>query len=172
MPYQRLGASSSARLRSEERAAAPAQQRSAVQCRAGRCPTVPSRALQVPCRAVLCHAVPCCAMRCHAVPCAVPSCVLCYLYFFFTPSIIRSVIPPILLLYEPGIKSLNRKRNALTAQLSPAVAQHRSAAPCGAILCGAVPTACLLLYFPTCQESFEVSYRPYYCCTYQLLYYC
>ena len=72
-------------LRSAQRTPALAQQRSVVQCRAGACPT-----LAMPLSAVL---------LCGAVP--VPCCVL-FAVLFLNGSIIRSVIPPALLLYAPG----------------------------------------------------------------------
>ena len=143
-------------LRSAERTAA--QRRSAVQCRAGPCPAVPCRALPVPCRAVrccavLCHAVPCCVifavlfLHARAVPCgavlcgAVPCCVLFAVLSPHAQSIIRSVTPPVLLLYVPGTILLNQEKNALTAQLSPAIrssAAQRCAVPCLALRCFAV----------------------------------
>ena len=107
-------------------------------CRAGSCPAVPCRALPCPACAlpVPCRAVRCCAMQYRA------ACFL--LYFSYTPNIIRSAIPPVLLLlYVPGTILSNHKINVFTAQFIPAIAQQRSAVPCSAVRYCAVP--CLAL---------------------------
>ena len=101
----------------------------------------PCRALPVPCRAVRY-----CAML---YGCSVLRGAACFfLCFSCMPSIIRGAIPTVLLLFVPGTTTMNHKKNALTAQLSPQlrIAQQRSAAPCGAVPCPAVLCRAALSY--------------------------
>ena len=79
------------------------------------------------------------------VPCAMPCGAMPF------GGVIRTVIPPVLLLlYVPGTMCVESQKNALTAQLSPAIAQQRSAVRCcvrcPTLPCGAVP-CCAVLSF-------------------------
>ena len=96
-----------------------------------------------------------------------------FLYFSFIPSTIRSVIPSVRVLYVPvTINTLvNHKKNALTAQLSPAIyssaaqrsALQRRAVPCGAVPCPAVlcrTALCFLSSIHKYQVSCDTRCRP------------
>ena len=104
----------SAPLSRAHRSASPAVQRravprEAVPCRALPCP---ARALPCPARALPCGTVRCCAMLCRA------ACFLLY-FSYHMPSAIRSVIPPVLLLYVPGIMLLNNGKKSSHSSVQP-----------------------------------------------------
>ena len=103
-----------------------------------------------PCPAVRCGTARCCtAVRCCAVLRAF-FCVFraCQASFEVPYQRYYCCSYQVLLLFAPGTTTMNHKKNALTAQLSPQlrIAQQRSAAPCGAVPCPAVLCRAALSY--------------------------
>ena len=89
------------------------------------------------CRALPCRALPCGAIPCGAVPCWAVLRVSPYL-IFRTWQASSEVSFQVLVLPQVCIYYLLRcsiTKNALPAQLNPAIAKQRNAAPCGAVPC-------------------------------------
>ena len=118
---------------------------------------------------MVCRAVSCPAVRCGAaVPwCAVVGRAVCYtsLTLSCMPGIIRSIMAGTRY-RTPGLFVLHRwiVKNALPARLSSAVAQQRSATPCGAVrgaLCRAASGCAVLSFADTvpgimCSTRYQV----------------
>ena len=144
----------SAQLRPAPHRSAIVQQRSAVQCRALRCPAVPA----VPCRAVRYCAMLCGVVRSCAVPCcAVLSASLCILFrACATTTVVSCQVPA----------ELGLAHQLSSAQLSSAAHRSASSAERSAVWCRSLPL-CAVLCRAACfavltrsymPESFEVSY--------------
>ena len=105
------------------------------------------------CRAVPCGAVPCRAVRCC---CAVLCRAACFgvLTLSNKPGIIRSIIPGAALHQVCTYYMVDsQKKHPIPAQLSLAIAQQRSAAPCGAVRCRALPCDTVLCRAAQCSFS-------------------
>ena len=97
----------------------------------------------MPCGAVPCRAVRHCALLCRALPC----CVLCCTHYFVQSRYHSKYHIRYRYYYTRFVCTvlLNHK-TASPAQLSPAIPQQHSAAPCGAVPCPAVRCCTVLRY--------------------------
>ena len=90
------------------------------------------------CSAVLCPAVPCCAMLRALLYLLFRSSQVSFQVSYHCTGFVRTTL-------------LNTRMSP--AQLSPAIAQQRSAAPCGAVWCRALPCAVVLCRAALCLFS-------------------